>query len=317
MKKIVSALFIMLAIGIVGTLVSVSASGGFSFETYEIKDKLVLENQKLENLNFHFESSDVMVVPSSEDKITVELHGKISRKLKKELSLVAEENGNTVDVKLIDHNQQIINIGILIYDTNIRIHVPEKEYKSINVVTSSADIGAEGVLAKKLHFNTSSGDIKVESSDARESFEVKTSSGDVIVEKTKSKKINLISSSGDLFLKGSQATTISTTASSGDVVLTDVEGNLETITSSGDMSISSEQLTGDITAKSSSGDVIIEFKDKPTSMKLDFKGESGSGIIDIKQMSYQEKEEDRIIGQLGDGEYELNVKTNSGDFYLK
>jgi lia operon protein LiaG len=53
MKKIVSALFIMLAIGIVGTLVSVSASGGFSFETYEIKDKLVLENQKLENLTFN------------------------------------------------------------------------------------------------------------------------------------------------------------------------------------------------------------------------------------------------------------------------
>lgn len=317
MKKIVSALFIMLAIGIVGTLVSVSASGGFSLETYEIEDKLVLENQKLENLNFHFESSDVKLLPSSEDHITVELHGKISRKLKKELSLVAEENGNTVDVKLIDHNQPIINIGILIYDTNIRIHVPEKEYKSIAVVTSSADIEVEGVRAKELHFKASSGDINVESSEASDSFEVKTSSGDVNVEKTKSKKMSLISSSGDLFLKGSQATTISTIASSGDVVLTDVEGDLETITSSGDMSISSQQLTGDITAKSSSGDVIIEFKEKPTSMKVDFKGESGSGIIDIKQISYQEKEEDRIIGQLGDGKYELKINTNSGDFHLK
>jgi lia operon protein LiaG len=317
MKKIVSALLLMLGIGVVGTLVSVSASGGFSFETYEIKDEIVIENKEIDDLNFHFASSDIEVIPTTDENIRVELEGRISRKLKEKLSLVAKEDGNQVDVTLHDNNQKILNIGIQIYDTNIRIHVPKKEYNSITIATASGDIGTEGILAKKLTVKANSGDIRVESSEGRESFDVITSSGDITVEQAKSEKIALASSSGDVYLKGSQATNTSTVASSGDVVLSKASGNIETITSSGDISLSNQQPTGDIIAKSSSGDVIIEFKEKPTSLELDYKGESGTGMIELKGVSFQEKEEDRIIGQIGDGKYRLNVKTNSGDFYLK
>jgi lia operon protein LiaG len=317
MKKIVSALLLMLGIGLVGTLVSVSASGGFSFETYEIKDELVIENKDVEDLNFHFASSDIEVVPTTDENITVELEGKISKKLKEKVSLVAEENGGQVNVTLLDKNQKVFNIGILIYDTNIRIHVPEKEYHSTTIATESGDIRTEGILAKKLTVKANSGDVRVKTSEGRESFEVATSSGDITVEQVKSEKLTLASSSGDVYLKGSQAESTRTVASSGDVEISKASGNIETITSSGDISFSNQQPTGHIIAKSSSGDVMIEFKEKPASLELDYKGESGTGMIDLKGMSFLEKEEDRMIGQIGDGKYKLNVITNSGDFHLK
>lgn len=317
MKKLASGLLLLLVIGMVGTIVSLKANGGFSFDTYNVSDKKTVNGENIEEVEIDSSSSDVKVVPTDEKEISIELSGKVSKKLKRKLQLDVVERGNKLEVALKGENQLKFNIGVLIVDTNINVYLPEKVYQSIKVETSSGSNEIDSLKAKELSLRTSSGDLLARDSAAEDTFIIQSSSGEVDLKNNKANIFDVKVSSGSLYavdLDGKESTFHS---SSGEISLKNVIGEIVAEASSGEIIIDNEETTGNMYTETSSGDVSVAFDKKPTSLAIDFKGNSGEGNVEIKGLKYDEKSEDNIIGQIGSGQYKLKVRTSSGDFELK
>ncbi|MFD2445413.1 DUF4097 family beta strand repeat-containing protein [Bacillus sp. CGMCC 1.16607] len=278
MKKIVYSMLFLFSVGVAGTLISVSASGGFSLDTYNVGDQVVVNNKNISDIEVELSSTDVTVHSTSDKEITVELNGKISKKLKKKLNLDVKEKGDTLKISLDGEDQIKFNIGVLIIDTNIDIYLPEKLYDSINVDISSGDIDLKELKAKEYSLETSSGDISAKDIDGVQS------------------NIN---------------------ATSGDIDLKNVKGDISIVSTSGDINIHNKEVFGNIETKATSGDVTVEFDKQPESLAIDFNATSGDGKVSLDGVSYEEKTEDEIRGKIGTGEYKLIVDITSGDFVLR
>jgi lia operon protein LiaG len=278
MKKVVYLMLVLFIIGIVGTLMSVSASGGFSLDTYNVNDEAVVNNVDISRIEIDLSSSDVTVNSSDTDEITVEMYGKISKKLKKKLTLDVQEKGQTLKIGLAGEDQIIFNIGVLIVDTNVEVFIPQKMYDSIKIETSSGDILTQDLKAKETIFETSSGDITA---------------------KNLYTEVNRFHSS------------------SGEMELSNVTGDIEAESSSGDMIIDYVNANGNLDAKTSSGDVTVSYQNESNSLAIDFQGSSGEGDVSLDGVKYEEKSENSIRGVIGSGSFKLKVETSSGDFSLK
>ncbi|CAG9610798.1 DUF4097 family beta strand repeat-containing protein [Pseudoneobacillus rhizosphaerae] len=278
MKKVVYLMLMLFIIGVVGTLVSVSASGGFSLDTYNVSDKAVVNNVDISRVKIDLSSSDVTVHSSDTDEITVEMNGKISKKLKKKLKLDVQEKSKTLKIGLAGEDQIKFNIGVLIVDTNVEVFLPQKIYDSIQIDTSSGDILIQDLKAKETIFDTSSGDI---------------------IARNMYTEVNRFHSS------------------SGEMELSNVTGDIQAESSSGDMIIDYVNANGNLDAKTSSGDVSVTYRNEPNSLAIDFQGSSGEGEVSLKAVSYEEKSENSIRGVIGEGFYKLKVETSSGDFSLR
>jgi lia operon protein LiaG len=278
MKKVVFSMVLLFVIGVVGTLVSVSASGGFSLETYAIRDQVVVSKKDISKIEIDLSSSDLTVNPTSENEITVELTGKISKKLKKKLQLDVQEKGDSVKIALKGEDQIKFNVGVLIVDTNVEVFLPQKIYDSIKIDNSSGDINIQEFKSKNTIFETSSGDI----------------------------------TATNLHSKGHRFH-----SSSGEMKLSNVTGNIEAESSSGDMIIQFENATGNLDAKTSSGDVSVEYRYEPKSLAIDFKASSGDGEVTLDGVNFEERSENEIRGFIGTGDFKVTVETSSGDFSLR
>lgn len=278
MKKVVYLMLVLFIVGVVGTLVSVSASGGFSLDTYNVHDNVVVNNPDISRVEIDLSSSDLTIHPSDEDEINIEMNGKISKKLKKKLSLDVQESGGILKIGLTGDDQIRFNIGVLIVDTNVEVFLPQKIYDSLKIDTSSGDIQIQGLKAKETLFETSSGDL--------------------VVSDFHSEKHQFHSSSGEM-------------------ELSNVTGDIEAESSSGDMIIQFENATGNLDARTSSGDVSIEYRNDPKSLAIDYKGSSGEGVVTLDAVNFKEKSEHEIRGVIGTGDFILSVETSSGDFSLR
>jgi lia operon protein LiaG len=278
MKKIVLSLLLLFVIGVVGTLVSVSALGGFSFDTYDIGDKVVVDNKDISHIEIDLSSTDLSILPTTEDEIFVELKGKVSKKLKQNLDLIVQDSGQTLRIGLAGEDQIKLNIGVLIVDTSVEVYLPQKVYESIKIHSSSGDINVQNIKVKESMMEASSGDIL----------------------------INNLASPETHFI-----------TSSGGIELLNVIGDIKAEASSGDIIIEHLEVNGDIDAKTSSGDITVEYAEAPTSLSIDFSGSSGEGEIMLEGIQYEKKSENTIRGTIGSGEFRVQAETSSGDLYLR
>lgn len=316
MKKFVYLLIVLFVIGVTGTLLSVSASGGFSLDTYSVTDKEVIPAQDIQSLSVDLSSTDLTVIPTKDKEIKVELEGKISKKLKKKIELDVKESGKTLKVGLRNENQIQFNIGVLIVDTDVTIFLPEKLFDSITLTTSSGDITIQDLQGDGITLKASSGDIVAENSKAKETFKIDTSSGEITSKNNEAGRFEMSASSGDLLIVDQKAIEAVLETSSGEMNLENIIGDLSAEASSGDIFVANEEVRGNIHVETSSGDIKIDFTQKPTSLAFEYKGSSGEGTIGLEGVAYDEKTEHEILGKIGSGKYKLKANTNSGDFYL-
>lgn len=78
-----------------------------------------------------------------------------------------------------------------------------------------------------------------------------------------------------------------------------------------------EEMINTLDIVTTSGDVKTTFKKNPKSLKIDFKGNSGKPDIKLKNIMYEDKDENKAIGVIEDGMNTLNVKTSSGDLIVR
>ncbi|RFU62134.1 DUF4097 family beta strand repeat-containing protein [Peribacillus glennii] len=317
MKKAVNLLFVLFLVGFFGVLLTVKSAGGaFSFKNAPVFEKKVIENPDIKRISANdMAFGDVKLVPDDTDKITVVLKGEVSERLKDEVHIRVKESNDELLITMEELDPKFW-FGFTNLDVTTEIMIPQKSYDLIFLETSSGDIEANDFNAKQITLNASSGDIKAQNSKAKESYEAITSSGEINVKSIVADEIVFNAKSGDINGAGLHAKNSTIEASSGEIIIKDATGEITADVSSGNITIDNDKISGNLTATASSGDVIVNYKENPASLAVDYRGSSGEGNVNIKGFLFEEKTEDRILGKIGGGTYEVKVRTSSGDFEL-
>ncbi|MGD8190636.1 DUF4097 family beta strand repeat-containing protein [Brevibacillus ginsengisoli] len=105
---------------------------------------------------------------------------------------------------------------------------------------------------------------------------------------------------------------------SGNVTSSNVQAKvLQISTKSGQVTLSNEQLFNDINVETSSGNVSIGYTEKPVSLAIDYRSNSGKATLFIPDMLFSTNTDHQMIGTLGSGKPKISVLTNSGNFGVK
>lgn len=316
MKKILSFLFVLILLAIGATVVfgQFKETFRFNFNTTPIEQEETVRGNGAETLEIHTTSAEIKVVSVDREDIYAKLSGDVSEKNKDKYKLIIKEVGGNVYIE-VEQPKMEFQVGMNINSLKLEVEVPKKTYTELSTYSTSSDIQITDLKVNSLITELTSGDISVEGVTITDRYSIELTSGDVRIENTEAKVIAIDGTSGDITLKEILAD-VQVDMTSGDIIIWGVQGSINVETTSGDIDIENERITGNIEVEVTSGDVRIQVDETPTSLAVDYKGQSGKGKVNLDGMQYQEENEKKIIGKVGDGEYLLKVRTTSGDFKL-
>lgn len=301
-------------------------------ELYEVKE---LDVPDVDKIIISTTSTSVNLLPSDQEKITVELKGQVNKKLSDTIFLDVRLENNSAKINVARKSHSFI-FGFFMDRSKVNVYFPQKWYKKIDVNTKSGCIEGKRLTADILSLKTSSGSIRVNKAEANSECSFKASSGSVHVNDLRSSsdisvqtfsggirashiqsgsKLEMKARSGGLDVQELTAKNLSLSTSSGSIKIRDVHGALKAETSSGSIKAMNDHIEGEWKLRTSSGSVSVQL-DHPESLLVQFKGNSGSSNISLEEMECQSKTKNSFIGKIGAGENKLTVRTNSGSFRL-
>ncbi|TYS67490.1 DUF4097 domain-containing protein [Sutcliffiella horikoshii] len=316
MKKVLSFLFVLILLAIGATVVfgQFKETFSFNFNTTSIEQEETVSGSEAKNIEIRTTSADIKVVSVDREDIYAKLAGDVSEKNKDKYKLKVKEVDGNIHIE-VQQPKMEFQFGTNISRLKLEVEVPEKTYTELSTYSTSSDIQISGMQVGSLKTELTSGDILVEGVKITDSYSIELTSGDVRIENTEAKAIAIAGTSGDITFKEVLAD-VQVDTTSGDINVWGVQGNVDVETTSGDIDIENKKVTGNIEVEVTSGDVRVKYDETPTSLAVDFKGQSGKGTVYLEGMQYEEKSEKEIAGKIGEGEYVLKVRTTSGDFRL-
>ena len=292
MKKIIYSGLILILLGLVGAIATFVIKNPF----LETKKKEVISAIGVKNIEVASASTDVILTPTKQKDITVQLVGRMSKNMKDNFQLNIDKNDGTIVIGL--KNKHLFNVNFMAFShTRLEINIPENEYQSLSIKTTSGDILAKGMHVKKLGVISSSGDIQLENGTVENQMIIKTSSGDINTNVQNSKTASVSTLSGSMLLKN-------------------ISGTINAKSSSGDISIHPNDKIEGISVEALSGDVLIQTNKKELPFDINFKAKSGDGLVKGRNVNYTVKSEHIIVGKISTGTIKLKVRTSSGDFMI-
>ncbi|WP_160646670.1 DUF4097 family beta strand repeat-containing protein [Chengkuizengella marina] len=303
-------------------LVIVGAVGAFTFlddafETVDIFEEKKVSGNQYKNIEIDTSSVDVNVIPTAKKELIVTLSGEVSKRYEEVYDLVLEERGDMLQIELKEKNI-FFNVGFVINKVDLQVEIPQKLYDSVKVDVTSGDIDVAQLQANDLTLSTSSGDVTIEELNASD-VELTATSGNISAKNgVISSNMLIETSSGDIDTENIISNILTLEVTSGNIEFTNNEVKTSTLqTSSGNITIYNDEHKGDIKAKTTSGDITIDFEQENESLLIDFK--TSSGDVDIRREGYlfEEKSDSKAIGKIGSGKYNIEARASSGDITLK
>ncbi|MFT8318982.1 MAG: DUF4097 family beta strand repeat-containing protein [Sporolactobacillus sp.] len=275
----------------------------------------------IEKISVRTTSIDIQIIQTEEAELRAELCGSGWDEAEVEqLELTINHQENQLIVAARRKTAVLFPLRLLLNgerSLSLNLYIPSQVYSELVVSSQSGDLEICQLLARYFEFSSRSGNLIVEDCVAKDSLSADTSSGDIMLTRILAQgRVSSQASSGDVVLKNLQAETILLRTHSGDIHVSNYRGHLQAVASSGDVVLENDQLSGNLSAQASSGDVTVIFNEAPDNYSIDYKGSSGDGHVNMKGLSYEEKSEHRIIGQKGVPQYQIDVRTSSGDFMI-
>lgn len=277
---------IFIAVGIL-LCTAMLAVNGFDFSAFNtdaerVKKEYLIPIESAVNLTIDTRDNDIILkkITGSEIKVTCyeseELtYDILNAKPDKNLKIAEKDNRKWY---------QMIDVSFSIQETPLTVEIPDKDWQSIKITTSSGDINVSDFSALfKYSINTSSGDIIISDMNA-EAMNVKSSSGDICIKdshimdllgietasgvtklsKVDTNNIEINSNSGDVELYKTDAVSYKVETSSGDIsgkLRDDADYKFKVESLSGDISVPLSEKEGLtlFSAVTTSGDIKIEY----------------------------------------------------------
>ena len=183
--------------------------------------------------------------------------------------------------------------------------------QDISIRTSDGDIKVEDLVAEEIIISTSDGDIRGNSLEGITA--VSTSDGDIFLANLRGSEANLRTSDGEIMVEELSSDNSKIQTSDGGIVLSEVRGNLTAKTSSGDLRVSLLD-AADVFLRTGDGNIQIEAP-KSYAATLYLKGERvrvSPGFTfsgDIK--------DDVADGQINGGGYTFEARTSDGEVIFR
>jgi len=234
----------------------------------EIDDEKKIDLASVDGIRVLMSSAAVRVIVSeSKGEARLHLYGKALQRV----SLDLETTGGIAQARI----RRPWKLPAL---ENLRLDVflPAGYGKDFELKTTSGTIHGGYFEFAALSLESSSGGIAWEGAKA-ETIRVKATSGNIKIEKAKAKSIAFVSTSGSIMIGECDSLATSLRASSGKIAIESVSGNIEARSSSGDIALRYLEYRGwDATVRASSGKVAIGL---PSDARFALKTKSGSGKI--------------------------------------
>lgn len=334
-KKII--LIVAVVMLVVGILISVAAIAlvGFQFtrfNTEEYEEKIFTVEEEFSSLAVREPSKDVRILPWSENYTKV-----ICYEAKKVTHRVEVEE-DTLKVTCDDRRSWFDCFGVWVnMDLETKIFLPEKQYRSLVVESSSGDLVVkDGLSFESAELRSSSGDI-VFGSDVTGRLFCKSSSGELTLTGTTFGELEAKSSSGDIEMRSLTGGSVKASCSSGDISVeglrvgdTDFHSNSGTIhlsdsktgalrlaTSSGDIRLSDTVAEGAANWESASGDIRFTASDAPSLSIRTASGNVRGEFLTPKLITAHTSSGDIRIPDPDREGGACDIRTASGDITIK
>ncbi len=208
------------------------------------------------------------------------------------------------DIKVYFHgtiasSNEIVSPELIteIQNNTLQIEIDHKNLISLGFYSSNLnlDIYIPNEYTKNIDVKTTSADIDLGILDIKD-ISVKSVSGDIKAESLYTKKSNFKSTSGEIKLR-------------------DFKGGIDAKTTSGDLYIDFKALENDVYMNSISGDIELKL---PNNSEFYLESKSLSGDIECDfPISIQGKHSDKNVnGRVGQGNNKVNASTTSGDIEI-
>lgn len=287
----------VVALGLsLGIYIVFQITTAFSADTIEVFNDKNIDGEEIDEVSISTSSTDIQVEPNESNQIIIKWGGKTTQKEWKKYRLTTNINGDKLEIKLDKSNPFSFSFEMTgVRDINLQVYLPRKIYNSLEVHSSSGEMLIQTMEAKYTDVGASSGSIKLTEIKS-EVLEASVSSGEIYIYKSEFNDATTSTSSGDIYIEENRIKQINAKSSS---------GNIE---------INNEMLTGDIIAKTSSGDVHLFLEKEPASFLIDYKSSSGDERINIEGINFEKNSDHHVVGMKGNGEHNITVRTSSGDF---
>lgn len=241
---------------------------------YNIAQEFTLNCDAKKEILINVISTDINIITEERDEILVK-YISYSEKDENTFKIVVEEDSKRIRLSERKGKGQnsFLNFNISSGGRELLIRLPRKYKESISIKTVSGDLNINYLDSDSFRFSSVSGDINADIIYSVNSL-VKTTSGDCDI---------------DLF-----------------------RGSMMFSSVSGDINVKYEQLDGDLTMKSVSGDAEISL---PKNSEFEMIGKTVSGDLscEFPLVVIGSVKRGRLRGQVGSDDYTISAATTSGD----
>ena len=232
MKKAVCVALILIAAGVVISLLAMILMG-FDFRTLNRAEAVTNTHtveETFSSVSVESTTVDVKILPSEDGRCTV-----VCKELENLYHTVTVEDGRLI-IREHDDRKWHQHIGILWYETEVLVYLPEGIYDEI--------------LA-----NVTTGDIEISAVDCRE-IRAETTTGDICISNVTLQDVHTECTTGDIRLNAINATTLTAKCTTGDIHLSNVitSGKIGIETTTGDIGLHRCD-AATLTLKATTGDV--------------------------------------------------------------
>jgi lia operon protein LiaG len=245
--------------------------------------------EKIDNIEIQTTSVPTTIIPEDRDDMIVEYDGKGPVKI--------DQDGDTIKV---DVKGPKFNFFSFNRKADLKIFIPEDYNRNMKMKVGSGT----------LEFSGPSKENPMELDE----LEINIGSGKIELRNLTVNEIDHKGPSGYIMVDSVQANTGSFDMSSGKLNITHYSGAIDAEVSSGEMNIQIGELTGNSSAKASSGRINL---DLPDDASFTLKGKTSSGTINSEfDLKDEHINKNRLEGKHGTGKYELDLQVSSGNIRL-
>lgn len=301
MKKINLIFFLLLGVGIFAN--NNYESGNFYYEES-------FKSNGIDTLSTDLSTEEFKVFYHRENRIDIVITGDApSDNIDNYLNIGTDQHSFYIETKY-----RGINI-FDDYDLNIEVILPENQFNIFEIKSSTGDVTIdEKTFLHELRIESSTGDILLESIDAKEVVLISTTGekevGEIICDNAIIKSSTGENRFGDFFCK-----TGSIKGSTSDLYINNALGNLNVSTSTGRVEIVNSE-NGNIDIRTSTGDVILGLSQK-SGYSLNLSTSTGDIETEMPIEVVGPFEKNELKGTIKGGEYKVYVNTSTGDISIQ
>ncbi|MFZ3590477.1 DUF4097 family beta strand repeat-containing protein [Bacillus sp. DJP31] len=144
----------------IGFIYYVEGSDAFSTKIVKIHEDQYISGKEIKHILINSRSTDVKIIPHSQEDIWIELTGEVSEKMKESFTLTVEEHNGGLQVDLDRKSHPSFTVFAINKGTKLVVHIPAKTYGDIKVESTSGDIISANLVSNHITIHSKSGDIK-------------------------------------------------------------------------------------------------------------------------------------------------------------